>query len=179
MTGCTCVSFDLQGKPHALICICESNPNPPSTPVDSISPSLGVATRRMPSRIRPLLSEFLEVLLSVIQPLASISAMYVTANTFQSQMRAHAAQAAHLRYLFDPDLIEQELKHGVFDPSGMFRLIGDTLKSHCAPMRDHAVELMVDLAESCAPGRGGNKADVVKVFRVCLDILELMKLVSF
>jgi hypothetical protein len=125
-----------------------------------------------------LLSEFLEVLLSVIQPLASISATYVTANTLQSQMHAHAAQAAYLRSLFDPELIEQELKHNVFDPSGMFRLIGDTLKSHCAPMRDRAVELMMDLAGSCAPGRSGDKAEVVKVFRMCLDVLELMKLVS-
>jgi hypothetical protein len=142
------------------------------------SQSLNVLTLRMPSRIRALLSEFLEVLLSVIQPLASMSGIYVHPNTFKSQMQIHAEQASYLRSIFDPELIEQELQHGVFDPSGLFRVIGETLKSHCAPMRDRAVESMVEVAESCAPGRGGGKIEAIRVVRQCLDILELMKLVS-
>jgi hypothetical protein len=144
----------------------------------AFSSSHGVLTLRMPSRIKALLYEFLEVLLSVIQPLASISGMYVNPNTFASQMRVHASQAAYLRSVFDPELIEQELKYGVFDPSGLFRLIGDTLKSHCAPMRDSAVDSMVEVAESYSSGRAGSNAEAVKVIRICLDILELMKLVS-
>jgi hypothetical protein len=140
--------------------------------------SLRVLTLRTPSRIRPLLSEFLEVLLSVIQPLSSISGMYVNPDTFALQMQEHAAQASYLRSIFDAELIEQELKHDVFDPSSLFRSIGHTLKSHCAPMRDRAVDAMVAVAESCAPRNLGCKAVAMKTVRMCLEILELMKLVS-
>ena len=134
----------------------------------------------MPSRIRPLLTEFLQVLLFVIQPLTSISGTYTTFQTqlLQTQIQQHAAQAAHLRSLFDPELIHQELHHELFDPSGLFILIGQTLKSHCAPMRDRTVDAMVEAAKACAPGCGGSKADAVKAVRMCLDLLELMKLAS-
>jgi len=45
-------------------------------------------------------------------------------------------------------------------------------------MRDQIVEAMVEVAQSCAPGGSGTKADAVKAVRMCLDILVLMKLVS-
>lgn len=132
----------------------------------------------MPSRVRPLLNEFLDLLLCVIQPLSGISG-YVSPATLQLQMQQHASQASQLRSIFDPELIEQEIKHDVFDPSGLFQAIGQVLKSHCAPMRDRAVEAMVDVAQTCAPGGSGTKVDAVRAVRMCLEILELMKLVSF
>jgi hypothetical protein len=104
--------------------------------------------------------------------------MYVNPDTFSLQMQEHAAQASYLRSIFDPDLIEQELRHNVFDPSSLFRSIGDTLKSHCAPMRDRAVDAMMAVAESCAPGGTGGKSEVVRTIRTCLETLELMKLAS-
>ncbi|KIJ62572.1 hypothetical protein HYDPIDRAFT_94005 [Hydnomerulius pinastri MD-312] len=174
--GCTCVSFDLQWRPCECICVCRRVALPSHNPILTYSTSRQVLTLRMPSRIRPLLTEFLEVLLFVIQPLTSISDTYANPNTFQVQIERHAAQAAHLRSVFDPDLIQQELQHDLFDPSGLFIVIGQTLKSHCAPMRDRAVDTMVEVAKTCAPGGSGSKADAVKAVRMCLDILELMKL---
>ncbi|KAG1751242.1 T-complex protein 11-domain-containing protein [Suillus lakei] len=174
-TGCTCVSFDLQWKPHDLLCVCAQGPIPQLPSLTYCSPHRAL-TLRMPSRIRPLLTEFLEVLLFVIQPLTSICGTYANPATLQTQIEQHAAQAAHLRSLFDPELIQQELHHELFDPSGLFIVIGQTLKSHCAPMRDRLVDAMVEAAKACAPGCGGSKADAVKAVRVCLDILELMKL---
>ncbi|KAG2361703.1 T-complex 11 [Suillus spraguei] len=174
-TGCTCVSFDLQWKPHDLLCVCAQGPIPQVPSLTYCSP-LRALTLRMPSRIRPLLTEFLQVLLFVIQPLTSICGTYANPATLQTQIEQHAAQAAHLRSLFDPELIQQELQHELFDPSGLFIVIGQTLKSHCAPMRDRLVDAMVEAAKTCAPGCGGSKADAVKAVRVCLDILELMKL---
>ncbi|KAF8583347.1 hypothetical protein K439DRAFT_1247188, partial [Ramaria rubella] len=44
---------------------------------------------------------------------------------------------------FDPALIEQELRRGIFDPAGLFSVLGETLKRHCAPMRDRLVDRMV------------------------------------
>ena len=178
-TGCTCVSFDMQWRPCECLCACRGVPIiPAQNPILTYSASRRVLTLRMPSRLRPLLTEFLEVLLFVIQPLTSISDAYANPSTFQAQIDRHAAQAAHLRSVFDPDLIQQELQHDLFDPSGLFIVIGQTLKSHCAPMRDRAVDAMVDVAKTCAPGGGGSKADAVKAVRSCLEILELMKLVG-
>lgn len=170
------MSFDVQGKPHPLVCVCSTISQPPTTP--TVYPCTNVIfTLRMPSRIRRLLTEFREVILLIIQPLSTISGIYVNPNTFKSQMQEHSEQAAFIRSIFDPALIEQEMKHGMFDPSGLFRAIGSTLKGHCAPMRDHAIEMMVQAAQPCAPGGAGTKADAVKAVRMCMEILELMKLV--
>lgn len=176
--GCTCVSFDMEWRPCECFCVCHRVPLPSRNPILTQSSSRRVHTIRMPSRIRPLLTEFLEVLLFVIQPLTSISDAYANPSTFQAQIERHAAQAAHLRSVFDPDLIQQELQHDLFDPSGLFIVIGQTLKSHCAPMRDRAVDAMVQVAKTCAPEGGGTNADAVRAVRMCLEILESMKLVS-
>ncbi|KAF7346279.1 Vacuolar ATP synthase subunit B [Mycena sanguinolenta] len=172
-TGCTCVSFDMGSKPHPTVCAC-AHVSPSLNPVRAFPPTLHVVTLRMPSRIRALLDEFLEVLLLVIQPLSNIAGAHVSPT--MSQQAEHVAQAAYIRSVFDPALIEQELKHNLFDPSGLFRAIGVTLQGHCAPMRDHDVELMVQVAQTCAPGGKGTKADAVRAVRMCMDILELMKL---
>lgn len=138
---------------------------------------MNMMTLRMPSRIRNLLEEFLHVLLLVIQPLSNMTTMYINTTSVRSHMQEHSAQANHLRQVFDPALIEQELKHNIFDPSGLFTSIGQTLKGHCAPMRDRAVEMMVQAAQECGQGGKGNKVDAVKAVRMCMEILELMKLV--
>ncbi|KAF6757389.1 T-complex protein 11-domain-containing protein [Ephemerocybe angulata] len=175
--GCTCVSFDSRGKSHLPVCVC-----PPHASDSPSSPTLhhvrsNVFTSRMPSRIQPLLSEFLEVLLLVIQPLCTISGVYVNPGTFKSQMQEHSEQASYIRSLFDTFLIEQELKNNVFDPSGLFRTIGVTLKGHCAPMRDRSVEAMVQAAESCGADPSSSRSkDAIKAIRMCMEILELMKL---
>ena len=168
-SGCTCVSFDRSKRPHPLVCVCAALPTPPSSPT-VCRPTPEVYTIRMPSRIPQLLQEFLQVLLLVIQPLSSISGVYLHANSIREQMEEHAAQAAYIRTIFDPALIEQELKHACFDPAGLFAAIGDTLKRHCAPMRDKAVEEMVRMAQQ--PG-----VEAFRAVRACLELLELMKLV--
>ncbi|KAJ6512248.1 T-complex protein 11-domain-containing protein [Mycena vitilis] len=173
-SGCTCVSFDMRGKPNPTVCACAHVSTPSLNPVVAFSPALHVVTLRMPSRIRSLLDEFLEVLLLVIQPLSNVAGANVSPT--RSQQAEHVAQADYIRSVFDPALIEQELKHKLFDPSGLFRAIGLTLQGHCAPMRDQAVELMVQVAQTCAPGGQGSKADAVRAVRMCMDILELMKL---
>lgn len=178
-TGCTCVSFDLEGGPHERVCICNGLPLPPSSPNWLVwIHAQDVVTMRMPSRIRPLLAELLEVIISVIQPSlhsGSPNSLDVT-SSITTHVRQHPSQIESLKQVFDLDLIEQELQHNVFDPSGLFRVIGDLLKCHCAPMRDRAVEAMVAAAQSCAPGGGGTKADAVKAIRMCFEVLELMKL---
>lgn len=71
-------------------------------------------TVRMPSRLPPLLAELLAVLLSVIQPLPSTSSgVYMQESTAsvsgqRHQAQQHASQAALLRSVLDPELINQE-----------------------------------------------------------------------
>ncbi|ESK95001.1 sok1 protein [Moniliophthora roreri MCA 2997] len=179
-TGCTCFAVDKRGHPitnHEHKCVCHQTPAPATTPiVAGFSRTHQTPIIRTPSRIRPLLSEFLEVVLLVIQPLQSISSMYVNPDSFKAQMEEHSIQANYIRSIFDPALIEQELRHDVFDLASLLRVIGATLKGHCAPMRDQAVEAMVQSAEACKPGGRGTKADAVNAVRACMDILELMKL---
>lgn len=79
-------------------------------------------------------------------------------------------ERALLASTLDPELLLQELDHGVLDVHGLFRYLGDSLKGHCAPMRDAFVESMV-----AAVVQSG---DVVRGIRMCFEILELMKLVS-
>ncbi|KDQ62422.1 hypothetical protein JAAARDRAFT_30329 [Jaapia argillacea MUCL 33604] len=178
-TGCTCVTFDFDSNPRECICQCHGSPLPASSPgwLVALYPQSAM-TLRMPSRIRPLLEELLEVIITVTQPTLPTqpSGLYVPTKAVQAQARQHATQEETLRRAFDLDLIEQELKHKVFDPSGLFRVVGDILKVHCAPMRDRHVDAMVSLAQTCAPGGIGTKADAVKAIRMCFEVLELMKL---
>lgn len=133
----------------------------------------------MPSRIRPLLQELLLVLLSIITPQTALVSTSPQSGRISVQQRRkqQQEQAQSLRAVLDVDLIEQEMRHGLFDPSGAFEVIGQILKSHCAPMRDQAVDAMVQLAKTCAPSGEGSKADAVRAIRECFELLELMKLV--
>lgn len=167
-TGCTCVTLDAYGKSYPTNCVCSRHPTLPTVPIVSLV-SREVYTLRMPSRIPALLTEFLEVMLFVIQPLSN-TAVYTNPNAVKEQAQEHSAHAAYLRSIFDPAFIEQELRHNVFDPAGLFSRIGETLKHHCAPMRDRAVEEMVRVAQQPGP-------EAFKAVRMCLELLELMKLV--
>lgn len=176
-TGCTCTTLDLQGKPIERRCICSTISLPAEKPIRAYSPAGGFVTVRSPSRLRPLLAELLEVLISIIRPVVlRPTGVGLQANVVSSQEQ-NDAHVAYLRSILDVDLIQQEIDHGVFDPSGVFRAIGDIMRCYCAPMRDQAVNQMVALADSCSPGGTGTKTDAVRAIRLCFEILELMKLV--
>ncbi|GBE84938.1 predicted protein [Sparassis crispa] len=176
--GCTCTTLDAQGRPCERICVCSSFPLPTARPILAFSSPENLTTVRVASRIRPLLSELLEVLVSIIQPVMSTSnGLYMQPGALHHpQFQQNAAHVALLRSILDADLIQQELDHGLFDPSGIFQTIGDIIRCHCAPMRDHAVDQMVALAKSCTPGGNGGKVEAVRAIRLCFEIMELMKL---
>lgn len=177
-SGCTCFTVDSHGRPCERICQCGSLPLPSGRPLCVFTQD-GRCTVRTSSRIRPLLLELLEVLVSIIQPVMSkTTGLCVQPTALHPQYQQNVAHVALLRSVLDADLIQQEIAHGLFDPSGVFQTIGDIIRCHCAPMRDGAVDQMVALAKSCAPGGGGSKAEAVRAIRLCFEIMELMKLVS-
>lgn len=108
------------------------------------------------------------MLLLVIQPLSN-TAIYTDPLAIHDQAAEHSLHAAHLRAIFDPVLIAQEVQHGIWEPEGVFKEIGETLKCHCAPMRDAEVEALVRSASVRGEG--------MKAVKTCLELLELMKLV--
>lgn len=178
-TGCTCVTVDANGKLRDRVCVCGSLPMPKSRPLRATPPSGGFTTIRTPSRLKPLLCELLEVLISIIQPVVARSNSFnVPPGLLHPQYSQSTSHVAYLRSILDADLIQQEVDHNLFDPSGVFRAIGEIIRCYCAPMRDTAVDQMVKLAQSCSPGGTGTKADAVRAIRVCFEIMELMKLVS-
>jgi hypothetical protein len=197
-TGCTCTTLDAHGKPTERHCICSSIPMPVDKHICVHSPAGNVTVVRMPSRLKPLLTELLEVLVSIIQPAtesrppaASVASAPADAesspstalpNLHPSLLHPHyqqnASHVSYLRSILDVDLIQQEIGHGLFDPSGVFQAIGEIIRCYCAPMRDHSVDQMVNIAKSCAPGGTGTKGDAVRAIRMCFEIMELMKLVS-
>lgn len=195
--GCTCVTLDAHGKPRDCLCSClcrnanvdpntlprprPRSPSPPPTdrPISVASPCGNYVTFRTPSRLKPLLSELLEVLISIIQPNVTprSTSLGVHPGLLHPQYNQNSTHVTQLRSILDADLIQQVIDHGLFDPSGVFQTIGDVIRCYCAPMRDHAVDQMVKLAQSCAPGGTGTSADAVRAIRLCFEIMELMKLV--
>ncbi|THH16984.1 hypothetical protein EW146_g3748 [Bondarzewia mesenterica] len=176
-TGCTCVTFDIHGRPHGCQCVCRKLPTPPADPIIACMPLRQRLTLRMPSRIKPLFHELLEVLLSIIRPQnASVPSVQGGNVSVQQRLQQQHEHTERLHAVLDPELIEQEMKHGLYDPSSTFKVIGEVMKAHCAPMRDQAVDGMVALAYKCAPGGEGTIADAVHAIRHCFEILELMKL---
>jgi hypothetical protein len=123
--------------------------------------ALGIPLRdRLPSRLPVLILELRAILLSLLP----------------ARSRGHADVALAL----DPDLLTQEVRHGVLDSSRLARFMGHTLKLHCAPMRDELVDQMVACVElGWSPDPlGGEGPAVARGLRMCFEILELMKLVS-
>ena len=175
---CTCITWDEHGRILAEpVCICRDLHSPPAHATAVILQNFRGKTLRTASRIRHLFSELLEVLLSVIQPLPpSILNSAVRPASFQPALDKLTAQANHIRSILDPELIQQEIYYGVWDASGLFQVLGETLKCHCAPMRDRNIEAMIRTAQPCVDGR--NATSLAKAVRMCFDVLEFMKLAS-
>jgi len=175
---CTCIIWDELGRilPEP-VCVCRDFRSPPTYNTAVILLNFRGKTLRTASRIRHLFSELLEVLLSAIQPLPySILNSTVRPASFQPALDKLTSQASHIRSILDPDLIQQEIYHGVWDALGLFQVLGETLKCHCAPMRDRNIEAMIQTAQSCVDGR--NAVSLTGAIRMCFDVLEFMKLAS-
>jgi hypothetical protein len=76
----------------------------------------------------------------------------------------------------DMPMLMQGIERGVCDLVRLAEWLAQLLKEHCAPMRDHLVDQMV---ESTKAGVAGNSsATIIEGLRKLLGVLEAMKLVS-
>lgn len=120
-----------------------------------------------------LIDELREILLSLLPAAPTPAAAPSQDGSKPSQVRAApqvSPERAQLMSTLDPDLLLQELDHGVLDVYALFRFLGDSLKGHCAPMRDALVESMVSIVV--------DSEEIVRGIRMCFEILEWMKLVG-
>ncbi|KAF9578877.1 hypothetical protein BGW38_005112, partial [Lunasporangiospora selenospora] len=117
-----------------------------------------------------LISELREILLSLLPDLSQAAppASQDGAKAGQRPPPPANPERTLLCSTLDPELILQELDHGVLDVHGLFRFLGDSLKGHCAPMRDALVESMVNIVV--------DQDEIVRGIRMCFEILEWMKL---
>ena len=165
-SGCTCTTLDAHGRPIERRCVCNAIPMPRDKLVRAHPCAGNFVTVRSPSRLEPLLSELLEVLVSIIRPVVVRPQGICLHPGLLPPQEQNESHVAYLRSILDADLIQQEIDHGVFDPSGVFKAIGDIMRCYCAPMRDQAVNEMVALADSCSPGGGGTKAKIKTAAKV-------------
>lgn len=174
--GCTCITLDCEGKTRSRVCACTALPMSGDTSLALLLPAQNTYTVRTPSRIRPFLHEFLEVLRLVTRPLSDFANLITGNDPLKLNSQKQSTQAAYICSIFDPALIEQEIKRGVFDPSGLLEAVGYVLKDHCAPMRDGAVDEMIQTAKICVAGGKMCVVDALRAFRMCMELFEIMKL---
>ncbi|KAM0790105.1 hypothetical protein ACM66B_005432 [Microbotryomycetes sp. NB124-2] len=144
---CRCTTF-LDGQ--TLPCICSTSTS-----------TAGKLFDRLPSRIAPLIHELRAIVLSLLPSPSSTTPVWASSPSSAAVTRDQIFET------LDPAFISQQLTRGVLDVGSLAKFLGQTLKMHCAPMRDALVDEMV---EACTSD------DVVGGLRLCFEILELMKL---
>ncbi|KAI5122802.1 hypothetical protein M0805_000145 [Coniferiporia weirii] len=186
--GCACVSFDDMRHMHRHACRCPENTHNAScyAKVENEHPPCEDALPvRVPSRIGPLIDELCEVILAVVKPpplpipiragTLEINAPHIVLRPRRFSV-SDEASILWLREAFDVPLIEQQLRHGIFDPVKLLVAVSKLLREHCAPARDSMVDTMLDIARKCSPGKGGHLVDTLAAIRMCFELLELMRL---
>jgi hypothetical protein len=78
------------------------------------------------------------------------------------------ALVPELYHALDPDFLTAQIRRKVLG-TGLFRMIGEAMKVHCAPVRDAMVDDMVHTAVH---------GEVALGLKKCFDCAEVMKLVS-
>ena len=146
---CRCTTFTSAGT--MLDCICSGDQPPDSSQLNW----------RLPSRIPEMINELRCILKSLIPSLSHQDGLESDYDV--------AIQHQNLSNVLDTNFIVQQIEHGVLDIGSLAAFLGETLKMHCAPMRDELVDNMVQQF-----GAG----PVAQGLQMAFDILEMMKLVS-
>ena len=74
---------------------------------------------------------------------------------------------AEISEWIDVKLVYQQLNYGVFNPFSTIENLGAIMKRHCAPIRDNAINSMIEISKS---------GDFSKTLQELFQTLELMKL---
>ncbi|BEI94190.1 uncharacterized protein CcaverHIS019_0606490 [Cutaneotrichosporon cavernicola] len=173
--GCRCTRWDGPGVSDIpKDCIC-GRWKPGLSEAKWWKESRAVWPSRLPLLIQTL-REILESLMASTTPCTSSQASrgHLTGGPTGSATASSTVTHSLVPALFaslDPEFLTVQVRRGNFDPD-LFRVIGEAMKVHCAPVRDAMVDDMVAIAT----GSDGRKPDVVLGLRKCFDCVEVMKL---
>ncbi|GAC94676.1 hypothetical protein PHSY_002249 [Pseudozyma hubeiensis SY62] len=193
-TGCTCTAFS---HGQLLSCTCKAKKSlRQMNGAGTQEAAKPLQQSRIPSRIPLLVQELRTICLSILPSNYPVDAAAADTEDAAAEQPKTAEGSASdgvapslpqkstvsigsstpwttthhqlIAQTLDPHLISQELQHCVLDVPSLVTFMGSILKLHCAPMRDEAIEKMVEVV--CVDRNIG------KGLRLCFEILELMKL---
>lgn len=167
--GCRCTRWE-SSHPDARLkaCIC-GRWKPGMSEATWWKESRATWPSRLPRLIQSLRS-ILESLMASTTPCAGYYANSREAPSGGPGAVTHALVPALFDAL-DPEFLTIQVRRRNFD-TDMFRVIGEAMKVHCAPVRDEMVDDMV----ATAIGSDDKAPDVVGALRKCFDCVEVMKL---
>ncbi|KIJ47768.1 hypothetical protein M422DRAFT_248332, partial [Sphaerobolus stellatus SS14] len=194
-TGCVCTAWDINTgtlRAHCGRQVQEANLRHPGT-YSSVTTKQAISEESanfsssllivpcsitLAARLPTMLHTMLRTLHYIIAPPPPLSPLNSPPSHARPTYLAALAEADHLISHFDISLMEQEIRRGIFEPEGLFRLIGETLQKHCAPMRDNSIEAMVEFARrnTIKEDRKERNRRMLGAARMCFEIIDLMKL---
>ncbi|WVQ76693.1 hypothetical protein IAR50_006367 [Cryptococcus sp. DSM 104548] len=130
-------------------------------------------TKAWPSRLPELIKTLREILMSLMGSTTPCADHF--AHSFSREaLEAHEktcptvthSLVPHLQSALDPEFLTMQVRRGSFDIE-LFRILGNAMKVHCAPVRDGLIDRMVETAMA---GR------ITEGLKMCFDCAEVMKL---
>ena len=184
---CTCLVVDTKFRYHLHDCTCTKEEKEAQLPYNTIryagpSPKCpeNVWVVRTPSRIPFLIEELREILVYVTTP-TKVPIHGSCLKCMCNHDFVPRLAGGHEPWLVDSldvALIGQEIKHGLFNFTGLLTAIGGMLSRYCAPARDLPIKAMVETIKKPAGSNAEKIFNVVSAIRMCFEIVEMMKLVS-
>ncbi|CAK9784331.1 hypothetical protein CC85DRAFT_291709 [Cutaneotrichosporon oleaginosum] len=169
--GCRCTRWDGPGSTASIKgCIC-GRWTPGLSEAKWWRESRAVWPSRLPTLIKTLRDIF-ESLMASTTPCSTPSphGHPTESPAYPPSSVTHSLVPALFAAL-DPKFLTLQVRRGTFDPD-LFRVIGEAMKVHCAPVRDAMVDEMVAIAT----GSSEHTPDIVMGLRKCFDCVEVMKL---
>lgn len=169
--GCRCMRWDVDGRVKDCIC---GRWKENMSEVAWWKESRATWPSRLPQLIQTL-RQILESLMASTTPCVNHYAHAMNRDV-QSAHGPACPTVTHslvptLFAALDAEFLTSQVRRGNFDVN-IFRVIGEAMKVHCAPVRDAMVDDMV----ATASGLDGRQPDVVSGLRKCFDCVEVMKL---
>lgn len=124
-----------------------------------------------PSRLPKLIQTLKQILESLMASTTPCATYYTSRDSAPGTTAVTHSLVPALFEALDPEFLTVQVRRRNFDID-MFRVIGEAMKVHCAPVRDEMVDDMV----ATALGSDGRAPDVVSALRRCFDCVEVMKL---
>ncbi|ODN96511.1 hypothetical protein L198_04225 [Cryptococcus wingfieldii CBS 7118] len=130
-------------------------------------------TKAWPSRLPELIKTLREILMSLMGSTTPCADHF--AHSFSREaLEAHEqtcptvthSLVPHLQSALDPEFLTMQVRRGSFNIE-LFKVLGNAMRVHCAPVRDGLIDRMVETAMA---------GKITEGLKMCFDCAEVMKL---